>query len=123
MGRRSRGLIERLTPVFENDPEELERVQEVAQLALALPGDGELLDGRSIYSPDTGGVYWEAQHLPVEEIDRIEVIRGPGGTLWGANAVNGVINIITKSAKETQGAFVEAGAGDALEGFGVVAYP
>src|SRR5262245_36005069 len=57
-----------------------------------------LIDGRSIYSPEFSGVYWEGQDLPLEDIERIEVIRGPGGTLWGANAVNGVINIITKHA-------------------------
>ena len=55
-----------------------------------------LIDGRTVYSPETSGVYWEVQDLPLENIERIEVIRGPGGTLWGANAVNGIINIITK---------------------------
>ena len=60
-----------------------------------------LIDGRSIYTPFFAGVYWEFHHLPVEEIDRIETIRGPGAALWGANAVNGVINIITKSAAKT----------------------
>ncbi|HEY6330564.1 MAG TPA: TonB-dependent receptor plug domain-containing protein, partial [Blastocatellia bacterium] len=70
-----------------------------------------LIDGRSVYTPETAGVYWEAIDVPLEDIDRIEVIRGPGGTLWGANAVNGVINIITKQAKDTQGALVAAGAG------------
>lgn len=62
-----------------------------------------LIDGRGVYSPTFGGVYWDVQDPPLEDIDRIEVIRGPGGTLWGANAVNGVINIITKSASQTQG--------------------
>jgi len=62
-----------------------------------------LIDGRSVYSHDTSGVYWEALDMPLDLIERIEVIRGPGGTLWGANAVNGVINIITKRASETQG--------------------
>jgi iron complex outermembrane receptor protein len=67
-----------------------------------------LIDGRSVYSPDSSGVYWEALDLPLETIERIEVIRGPGGTLWGANAVNGVINIITKRAVDTQGGLVTA---------------
>lgn len=62
-----------------------------------------LVDGRSVYTPSFSGVFWHTQDLMMEDIDRIEVIRGPGATLWGANAVNGVINIMTKSAKETQG--------------------
>lgn len=70
-----------------------------------------LIDGRSVYSPETSGVYWEALGVPLEDIERIEVIRGPGGTLWGANAVNGVINIITKKAVETQGVELTAVAG------------
>ena len=62
-----------------------------------------LVDGRSIYTPASAAVFWNAQDLMMEDIDRIEVIRGPGATLWGANAVNGVINVITKRAKDTQG--------------------
>ncbi|HVS54615.1 MAG TPA: TonB-dependent receptor [Opitutaceae bacterium] len=65
-----------------------------------------LIDGRSVYSPSSAGVFWNAQDVVFEDLERIEVIRGPGATLWGANAVNGVINIITKSARETQGALV-----------------
>lgn len=61
------------------------------------------IDGRSIYSPLFSGVFWEIYDLPMEDIERIEVVRGPGATMWGANALNGVINVITKAASETQG--------------------
>lgn len=71
-----------------------------------------LIDGRSVYDPLSGGVYWDVEDIRLEDIDRIEVIRGPGGALWGANAVNGVINIITKSAKETQGISMDTSLGD-----------
>ena len=63
-----------------------------------------LIDGRAVYTPLLGGVNWDTQDVPLEDIDRIEVIRGPGATIWGANAVNGVINIVTKSAADTHGA-------------------
>ena len=70
-----------------------------------------LVDGRSIYTPLFSGVFWEVEDTLLEDIDRIEVIRGPGATLWGANAVNGVINIIRRSATKTTGTFVSGGAG------------
>lgn len=71
-----------------------------------------LIDGRTVYSPSFSGTYWDMQDVVLEDVERIEVIRGPGGTLWGANAVNGVINIITKNARDTQGAYVDVGGGD-----------
>ncbi len=67
-----------------------------------------LVDGRSVYTPVFAGVYWDVQDLVLEDIDRIEVIRGPGASVWGANAVNGVINIVTKKASQTQGTLVSA---------------
>lgn len=67
-----------------------------------------LLDGRTIYNPVFGGVLWEAHDLVLEDIQQIEVIRGPGGTLWGANAVNGVISITTKHTRDTQGNMISA---------------
>jgi iron complex outermembrane receptor protein len=81
-----------------------------------------LIDGRSVYTPLFAGVYWEAQDTPIESIDRIEVIRGPGGTIWGANAVNGVINIITMSAQQTRGAQVTALGGNVEQGTVSAAY-
>jgi iron complex outermembrane receptor protein len=79
-----------------------------------------LIDGRSVYSPLFAGVYWQLQDTMLEDIDRIEVIRGPGGTIWGANAVNGVINIITKSTKDTHGVLVSTSGGNLDQGIASV---
>lgn len=81
-----------------------------------------LIDGRSVYSPETSGVYWEVQDVLLEDIERIEIIRGPGGTLWGANAVNGVINIITRSAEDTVGGLVTVSSGTEEQGNGSIRY-
>ncbi|MGB8194008.1 MAG: TonB-dependent receptor, partial [Chitinophagaceae bacterium] len=70
-----------------------------------------MIDGRTVYTPLYGGVLWEQQNLLLEDVDRIEVVSGPGGTLWGANAVNGIINIVTKHTRNTQGLFASVGAG------------
>ena len=75
-----------------------------------------LIDGRSVYTPFANGVLWDAQDVPPEDIERIEVISGPGATLWGANAVNGVINIITRKSGDTQGGFIELDGGDIYSG-------
>jgi len=71
-----------------------------------------LIDGRSVYTPLYSGVYWDAQDVLPDDIDRIEVISGPGATLWGANAVNGVINIITRNSSATEGGLLEIGGGN-----------
>ena len=71
-----------------------------------------LIDGRSVYTPLFAGTYWDVQDVLLDDLERIEVVRGPGGTLWGANAVNGIVNVITKSAWDTQGGLVAAGGGN-----------
>jgi len=81
-----------------------------------------LIDGRSVYTPLFSGVYWNVEDVMLEDVDRIEVIRGPGATLWGANAVDGVINVITRKAKATQSAVVTAGGGTEERAAGGVRY-
>ncbi|MDX1953729.1 MAG: TonB-dependent receptor [Verrucomicrobiota bacterium] len=81
-----------------------------------------MIDGRSVYTPLFSGVYWDVQNVVLEDVDRIEVIRGPGATVWGANAVNGVINIVTKSAKETQGGLVSIASGTEKTLLGALRY-
>jgi len=81
-----------------------------------------MIDGRSVYAPMFAGVYWEEQAVSLEDIERIEVIRGPGASLWGANAVNGIINIITKNAKDTQGGLATIGVGTEERGHGNFRY-
>ena len=81
-----------------------------------------LIDGRSLYTPTFDGTFWDSVDLPLENIERIEVIRGPGSAVWGANAVNGVINIITKTAAETQGTMVQTTEGNIDEGSATLQY-
>lgn len=81
-----------------------------------------LIDGRSLYTPAFAGVYWELQDVMLEDVERIEVIRGPGAALWGANAVNGVINIMTKHSGDTQGGLISAGGGTEERAFGAFRY-
>jgi iron complex outermembrane receptor protein len=81
-----------------------------------------MIDGRTVYTPLDAGVFWDAQNVLLDDIDRIEVVSGPGGALWGANAVNGIINIVTKSARDTQGLLIEGGGGSLLQDFGAVRY-
>jgi iron complex outermembrane recepter protein len=75
-----------------------------------------LIDGRTVYTPLYAGVAWPLRQVMLEDVDRIEVIRGPGAAIWGANAVNGVINVVTRSSQDTQGTFLSAGGGDVLQG-------
>src|SRR5438874_2579260 len=77
-----------------------------------------LIDGRTVYTPLYSGVFWDVQDVPLADVDRIEVISGPGATLWGANAVNGVINVITRNSRDSQGLLVSGGGGTELRGFG-----
>ncbi|MCC6683317.1 MAG: TonB-dependent receptor [Phycisphaeraceae bacterium] len=81
-----------------------------------------LIDGRVVYDPLFSGTFWEVQDVLMEDLDRIEVVRGPGATLWGANAVNGVINVTTRSARDTQGLYAMTGGGDPNRAFGALRY-
>jgi len=77
-----------------------------------------LIDGRTVYTPLFSGVFWDAQDVMLEDVERIEVISGPGATLWGANAVNGVINVITRRSSDTQGGYAYARSGNLERGYG-----
>jgi len=98
--------------------------------AISLRGfDGEssnkllvMLDGRIVQLPTFSGTFWSVLDVPLEDVERIEVIRGPGGATWGANAVDGVINIITSEASESRGGMFLAGAGNLDQGFGTLQY-
>ena len=81
-----------------------------------------LIDGRTVYTPIFAGVFWDSQNVPLDTIERIEVIRGPGAAVWGSNAVNGVINIITQNAGETQGGYLSAGIGNIATGSETLRY-
>lgn len=81
-----------------------------------------MIDGRTVYTPLYGGVLWEQQNVLLEDIDHIEVVSGPGGSLWGANAINGVINIVTKSTKHTQGLYGSVAAGTFLKDMAALRY-
>src|SRR6202789_3866370 len=81
-----------------------------------------LVDGRPVYVPTFGGVFWGVLDMPLDDIEKSEVIRGPGGTIWGANAVNGVVNIITKKAADTHGGLIVAGGGSLYQGFATTQY-
>jgi len=81
-----------------------------------------LIDGRAVYTPLFSGVYWDLQRPMLEDLDRVEVIRGAGGTIWGANAVNGVINVVSKSARETQGEMLYTGGGNVHQLMGGARY-
>lgn len=80
------------------------------------------VDGRVIYNPITSGVYWDAQDVMLQDVERIEVIRGPGATVWGSNSLNGIINIISKDSKDTQGGLIVAGGGSEERGFASARY-
>lgn len=81
-----------------------------------------MIDGRSVYTPLFGGVYWDVQNVMQENVKQIEVISGPGGAIWGANAVNGIVNVITKSAKETQGLYASVAGGTLPRDYGAIQF-
>ena len=78
------------------------------------------IDGRAVYNPVSGGVYWDTFDYPLQDVERIEVIRGPGASMYGANAVNGIINVITKPSKDTQGGLISLGGGSEEYGMATV---
>lgn len=81
-----------------------------------------MIDGRSVYNPLFGGVFWDVQNVLLEDVERIEIVSGPGGTLWGSNAVNGVINVVTRSARSTQGLYFSQANGNFWENHTAIRY-
>lgn len=81
-----------------------------------------MIDGRIVYSPTSGGVFWDVINVPLQDIERIEVIRGSGSSVWGTNAVNGIVNIITKKATDTHGGMIAAGGGSEEDAYSTVQY-
>ncbi|HWK73927.1 MAG TPA: TonB-dependent receptor [Povalibacter sp.] len=81
-----------------------------------------MIDGRSVYTPLYGGVFWDVQDVVLDDVERIEVVSGPGATQWGANAVNGVINVVTRNSAQTQGLLAQAAAGSEIRSLGTLRY-
>ena len=119
VGRKAEQLSKAAAAVFVLTAEDIRRsgATSIPEALQWVPGLTVLsVDGRSLYTHLFSGVLWDGIGVLMEDIERIEVVRGPGAVMWGPNAVNGVINIITRNARQTQGAAVSASAGNQLRG-------